>query len=109
MILIKKLSNAFRPSLPLIYLNISSVQNIYHFIVVLGYFIFGGIGELVALLDTLGCSGTVNLESVDFQTGGLTVGSQCSECAVLFRACIGILYILIGRHSGESKVVFYFN
>lgn len=30
----------------------------------------GGIGELVALLETRGWSGTVNFESADFHAGG---------------------------------------
>lgn len=81
----------------------------YHFTELFEYLTFGGTGELVALLETLGCSGTVNLVSVDFHTGGLIFFSQCSVCVVLFNACIGILYNLIGRKSGdESETVSYY-
>lgn len=67
--------------------------------------ILGGTGELVALLDTLGCSGTFNLLSVDFHTGGLIFVSQFCGCVVLLSACIGILYKRIGRNSGESVTI----
>jgi hypothetical protein len=51
----------------------------------------GGTGELVALLETRGCSGTVNLASADFHVGGDSVATQpWSGFALLLKAWIGM-------------------
>lgn len=81
--------------------NKNEFLQVYH-LIVFGYLPLGGTGELVALRDTRGCSGIVNLLSVDFH-GGLLVCGQFSVWVFLLRACTGILYIRMGRASGESK------
>ena len=53
--------------------------------------LFGGTGELVALLDTLGCSGMPSLASVDFQASVVSLDIEIrSDVEFLVRACMGM-------------------